>query len=211
MVRLDLSLPLVARPHAPTPSLASCAVTYPLEFIKVQQQLQASVPGQSSVVSSRGGAATATAAAATAAGRPSSSPQVLHIVTNTIEQRGVLGLYSGLSAWLYFRIPMSAIRFTTFEWATGFATGAGYTGPAAGVMCGTLAGVMEWLIFGVPMQCMSTKMLHDTNRATPVYRSFSHAMATIVREEGILKGLWSGTVPNVLKGTRIQSWKLLSN
>jgi hypothetical protein len=50
-----------------------------------------------------------------------------------------------------------------------------------------------------PMLAIQTKINHDYTRAVPHYRGFFHALYTIPREEGIVRGLWPGMWPNVVK------------
>lgn len=50
------------------------------------------------------------------------------------------------------------------------------------------------------MQCIQVKMAHDAYSKVPRFHGFVSAIVGIVRAEGLLKGLYAGLGPTVLKG-----------
>lgn len=154
--------------------------SYPIEFLKVQRQLTEAVPGKAA---------------------PVRAVTVVDIMRETLRTRGVLGFWRGLSPWLIFSMPRSALRFSVYESAAHLCGGGGQElPPATAAACGTLAGIVEWGVAGTPMQCLSIKMLHDHNRAQPQFRGLADAVRSIVREQGVVGGLFAGLAPTVAKG-----------
>ncbi|XP_052132385.1 tricarboxylate transport protein B, mitochondrial-like [Frankliniella occidentalis] len=70
-------------------------ITYPTEFVKTQLQLDQK----------------GTAGAAGAAGAQKQYTGIIDCVKKTVQQKGVLGLYRGLSVLIYGSIPKSAVRY----------------------------------------------------------------------------------------------------
>ena len=68
------------------------AVTYPLEYVKTNVQLQHG-----------------------AAGTGSGYNGAIHCFRQTIKTNGLRGLYSGCAPWFAFAGPRSAVRFAAFE------------------------------------------------------------------------------------------------
>lgn len=75
-------------------------LTYPLEYLKTTLQLQQHFQPSSQNVKLKSSASFQTL------------PTLLKY---TYEQKGIIGFYQGLSPWLLFAFPRSAIRFSTFE------------------------------------------------------------------------------------------------
>ncbi|GAB5372163.1 hypothetical protein AAMO2058_001641900 [Amorphochlora amoebiformis] len=163
-------------------------VTYPMEFVKVQFQLLS--PNRRS-----------------AAGAKSFTSKVgfVSIITETMRRSGPLGLYEGLTPWLVFTLPRCALKFATYEWLTEKANLRQHSHSTQGLgamLCGAGAGGVEWAVAGTPMQNVSIKMLHDSNDGNSrKYRSMIHAVASIWREEGFIRGFYSGILPTVAKAS----------
>jgi len=115
------------------------------------------------------------------------------VMADTIRRKGFSGLYEGLTPWLVFSLPRSAIKFATFEFLMARQSRDTDLGAApkgrrgrrnqsvkepqqesdstsslrlrASFLCGGAAGAMEWGLAGTPMQNISIKMLHDANRS----------------------------------------------
>ena len=135
-------------------------VTYPIEHVKVQQQLLDQAPA----------AARAGAAAAHVHGE---SP--LAITRSIVQKHGALGLYRGLSPWLFFAFPRGATRFSVYEWSAALLQGrehgeaaarGGAISPLNSMLAGTLAGTAEGIFVVTPMQNITIKMVRATARAT---------------------------------------------
>ena len=113
---------------------------------------------------------------------------------------GVRGLYRGLAPWLFFAFPRSAVRFSVYEYSIRAAGEAGHSSSAAAA-CGFLAGVAESASVMTPMQNVQIKLMHDASGGKARrFRGFFHSLVEIPRRDGVLRGLYSGTAPTVLKG-----------
>mmetsp|Transcript_21302 Transcript_21302/g.29845 ORF Transcript_21302/g.29845 Transcript_21302/m.29845 type:complete len:193 (+) Transcript_21302:1-579(+) len=69
------------------------------------------------------------------------------------------------------------------------------------MVCGGVAGAVEFGVAGTPMQNISIKLLHDSNKGPE--RQFRHGllntMSMIYEKEGVVRGFYSGIVPTVMK------------
>ena len=91
-------------------------ITFPLEFIKVQLQLKHHY-------------------------QLSAFSGPVDCALYTMRTKGPLGLYKGLSPWLIFAFPRSAVRFSTYEYASHALQGDGLKlEPVYAMLAGTLAG-----------------------------------------------------------------------
>lgn len=192
-------------------------ITYPLEYMKttlqLQQYFQSGAQTQNlkqkvpPVTASKGMSSTTTKAR-----QPTLSFQSLPtLLKYTYEQKGMVGFYQGLSPWLLFAFPRSAIRFSTFEATKTLLLERTNHGkkteeqsfnlsPLQAMFAGSIAGAMEWAIVGTPMQCLQIRLSHDSYTKKRFQGKIGTAIATIVREDGIWKGLYAGIGPTVLKG-----------
>jgi solute carrier family 25 citrate transporter 1 len=67
------------------------------------------------------------------------------------------------------------------------------------MLAGVTAGLVEATTCMTPMHCIQIKMQQDAMSVQPRFRSTAHAIASIVREEGLKRGLYAGLGPTVLK------------
>ena len=159
------------------------SVTYPIEYVKTQLQLQqqASAMVSPSGLTFRG---------------------PLHCFTHTLQRHGVAGLYAGGASWIAFAGPRSAVRFSTFESLSTMAQRAGVGGsPAADTACGLFAGILEGALCQTPSQAIAIKMIHDQSPQGPKrYKGFFHAIQMIHAEHGVARGFFCGMLPAVAKG-----------
>ena len=129
---------------------ASCAgvveilITFPLEYLKTQTQLMASTT--------------------------KISPR--ECFAETMKSKGFVGLYKGLSPWLYFAVPRCVVRFGVFEEATTHLLRhqneqaaiagkemppAGQLSPARGFVAGMMAGMIEGIFVVTPMHAIQVR------------------------------------------------------
>lgn len=73
-------------------------------------------------------------------------------VRYTLRTKGPSGLYKGLTPWLVFAFPRSAVRFSTYEYASqamqgdlDSTTGTKKLDPLLAMAAGTLAGASEYM------------------------------------------------------------------
>jgi solute carrier family 25 citrate transporter 1 len=160
-------------------------VTYPIEFVKTQLQLQ--------VRSSALYAGTATY----------TSP--LDVFVRTLRTSGIPGVYNGGAAFFLFAPPRAVVRFSTFETLRD-------TGPSqrlrqtpggkrlSDLGCGVLAGVADGALCQTPMNAIQVKMVHDAAPKGPhQYRNLAHAVTQIWAQFGLYHGFFSGIAPTVAK------------
>jgi solute carrier family 25 citrate transporter 1 len=153
------------------------AVTYPLEYIKTNIQLQHGAAGTGSGYS--GGA--------------------VHCFRETVKTRGLRGLYSGCAPWFLFAGPRSAVRFAAFDFLSEDASKTA----SWDFLCGLGAGACEAALCQTPNQSIQIKLLHDASPAVVVKRyshfPFPRAVAAIARHHGV-RSFYDGLYPAVAKG-----------
>jgi len=117
----------------------------------------------------------------------------------TINERGVRGLYRGLSVLLYGSIPKSAVRFGAFEYfKKNMVDDKGILSPGGRLLCGLGAGVSEAILVVTPMETVKVKFIADQRSANPQFKGFSHGLKMIVAKEG-LAGTYKGITPTIMK------------
>ncbi|KAL4738801.1 mitochondrial carrier domain-containing protein [Aspergillus similis] len=148
-------------------------LTYPTEYLKTRQQLQA-----------------------TAAGIPISPWRLL---ATTIRQHGLSHIYTGSAAFCVSNAGKSGVRFFTFETARQLMPTDSSGRPTAwgNMGAGMIAGAAESILVVTPGETLKTKIIHDQAGAKR-YTSATHAVRSVVATEGIA-GLYRGVVPVTLK------------
>jgi len=159
-------------------------VTYPIEYVKTQLQLQQQA---SSLFAGEGG-----------------FRGPLHCTSVTLREHGIMGLDRGGASWVMFAGPRSAVRFGTFDTLSRFAASRDLPErigqSAVDTANGFMAGIVEAALCQTPNQVIAIKMVHDSAPRGPKrYTGFAHAVSCIAREEG-LGGFFQGVGPAVLKG-----------
>ena len=157
-------------------------VTYPLEYVKTQLQLQQRASAMYAGADRYAG--------------------TLDCIARTVRERGFAGLYRGGGSWILFAGPRSAVRFGAFDALSSASRRYGLE-PSAAVdtTCGFFAGIVEAALCQTPNQCIAIKMTHDAAPRGPRrYRSLLHACRTILAEDGFFGGFYAGLAPAVLKG-----------
>jgi solute carrier family 25 citrate transporter 1 len=77
-----------------------------------------------------------------------------------VRERGVLGLYKGLSTLIVGSIPKAAVRFATFQQLSkALKDDKGKLSTANTVLCGLAAGASEALIAVAPAETIKTKLV----------------------------------------------------
>jgi solute carrier family 25 citrate transporter 1 len=149
-------------------------ITYPTEYVKTQLQLDEK-------------------------GSNKKYNGILDCVKKTVKERGVLGLYRGLSVLLYGSIPKSAARFGAFEFVKGKIAGPnGQLTSGQKLYAGLCAGVCEAVLAVTPMETIKVKFINDQRSADPKFKGFFHGVRQIVKSEGI-GGIYKGVTPTILK------------
>lgn len=159
-------------------------VTYPIEYVKTQLQLQVTA-----------------SALYTAETRYHGTWDCIH---RTVRSHGVVGLYQGGASWLIAAGPRAAVRFGVFETLThsshGIALRERWGRRASDFFYGLLAGALEAALVQVPNQAVQVKMVHDqAPRGPKRYRNLLHAVREIHLEFGFVKGFMGGLMPTIAK------------
>ncbi|KAJ3304936.1 hypothetical protein HDV03_002166 [Kappamyces sp. JEL0829] len=147
-------------------------VTYPTEFVKTQLQI------------------------------PNNTFQgPLDCIKRTVAERGILGLYKGLSPLVIGNASKAGVRFLTFDQCRDFFLNTMGMPKSSGlVVAGLAAGMVEGLLVVTPsgrstaihaLETIKTKMIHDQNKPNPRFKGLFHGVKTIVHEEGV-RGIYRG-------------------
>ena len=158
-------------------------ITYPTEYVKTQLQLDEKVGKYKGIKD---------------------------CARQTVKEKGVFGLYRGLSVLLVGSIPKSAVRFGAFEHFKKMKMDdKGNLRPLDRMLCGLGAGVCEAILAVTPMETVKVKFINDQRSAQPKYQGLVHGIRSIVREQGI-KGTYQGLTATILKQgsnqVRINVW-----
>ncbi|KAJ3319762.1 hypothetical protein HDV06_005963 [Boothiomyces sp. JEL0866] len=139
-------------------------ITYPTEYIKTQLQIQ----------------------------KDNRFKGPIDCLVKTVREKGVLGLYRGLSALVIGNAAKAGVRFLAFDQIKAlFADRNGKVSAAGMVLSGLSAGIAEAVVVVTPSETIKTKLIHDQNSANPRFRGLVHGVKTIVAEEGI-SGIYKG-------------------
>ncbi|KAJ0414255.1 mitochondrial carrier domain-containing protein [Aspergillus carlsbadensis] len=148
-------------------------LTYPTEYLKTRQQLQA--------VSS---------------GKPLNPAALL---VQTIRQHGLRHIYTGSAAFCLSNAGKSGVRFFTFDTARQWMPidRSGKTTAWGNLCAGMIAGTAESVLVVTPGETLKTKIIDDQS-GPKRYTSASHAVRSVISAEGV-SGLYRGVVPVTLK------------
>lgn len=123
---------------------------------------------------------------------------IKQIVSGTIKENGIFGLYRGLSCLVVFSIPKAGVRFGSKDFFdTHFFTTKSTFNT---FISGGLAGCCEALIAVTPMETLKTKLIDDKlqPKDQQKYRGLIHGIKTIYAEQGF-GGVYRGPLPTVMK------------
>ncbi|CAH1113446.1 unnamed protein product [Psylliodes chrysocephalus] len=149
-------------------------ITYPTEYVKTQLQLDEK-------------------------GERKKYQGIIDCVKVTVRERGILGLYRGLSILIVGSIPKSAVRFGSYETYKGFMMGPDRKfGPTQSLICGLGAGISEAILAVTPMETIKVKFINDQRSAQPQYRGLVHGLGVIVKTQGV-SGLYKGVIATIIK------------
>ncbi|KAL4798503.1 mitochondrial carrier domain-containing protein [Aspergillus venezuelensis] len=173
----------MAQKHTPSPWQSILAggaaggleslLTYPTEYLKTRQQLQA-----------------------TSTGKPLPPGRLL---VQTIRDHGLAHMYTGSGAFCVSNAAKSGIRFFAFDSARRWMPTDQSGKPTAwgNMGAGMIAGAAESVLVVTPGETLKTKIIDDQAGAKR-YTSAAHAVRSVVASEGV-SGLYQGVVPVTLK------------
>jgi len=123
----------------------------------------------------------------------------MDVVRKTVQEKGVRGMYRGISILLTGTIPTYAVRFGTFDHLKSqFCEADGDLTPLTRLGCGLSAGVAEATLVVTWVETLKVRLISDQRKSVPQYRGLVHAASSILRAEGIC-GLYRGLAPTILK------------
>lgn len=131
-----------------------------------------------------------------------------------VRAEGLAGLYRGVEPALARHVPYTGTRILVYEALREHQGGAGY-GLGSRVATGALAGATAQLT-AVPLDLVKVRMQADGQRVLsgelrrPRYTGIGHALTSIVREEGGVRGLWKGSAPAVQRAALVNMGELVS-
>ncbi|KAF9636622.1 hypothetical protein BFW01_g7518 [Lasiodiplodia theobromae] len=149
-------------------------LTYPFEYAKTCLQLRS----------------------ATSAGPSSTNP--FHVLLHTARTEGIPAIYAGCSTLVLGTALKAGVRFTTFDSVKNSLAGPdGRLSPARSIFAGSVAGAVESVVAVTPTERIKTALIDDAKGARR-FRSAPHAVAVLVREQG-LRTMYRGLVSTTAK------------
>lgn len=171
----------VKRPNYPfwyggAASSVACIFTHPLDLAKVRLQT-ANLPHQN----------------------------MLSVSFQIVREKGVSGLYAGLSASLLRQSTYSTARFGVYESLKDH-----YAPTSPFILLGfsMVSGLIGGLV-GNPADVVNIRMQNDTSSRNPRYRNAIDGLYKIVKNEGV-KSLFSGLGPNLTRGVLMTSSQVVT-
>ncbi|KAH7103668.1 mitochondrial tricarboxylate transporter [Auriculariales sp. MPI-PUGE-AT-0066] len=147
-------------------------VTYPTEFVKTRSQFSGS-------------------------GGIKESP--IQIITSTVRQKGITGLYSGCSALVVGNATKAGVRFVSYDYFKGLLGDAdGKVSASRSLVAGMAAGLTEAVVAVTPSETIKTKLIDDAKRPQPRFNGLVHGTRIIIAEEG-LRGIYRGLGPVMMR------------
>lgn len=157
--------------------------TYPFEFVKTRVQLRQQP------------------------GKPTPSNPFL-IITQVYRHEGFRALYKGCAALAIGSVGKDAVRFLSFDTVKNAfkdkETGA--LSPMRSLGAGMVAGIMASICAVTPTERIKTALIDDA-RGDKLYRSTTHCIKTILREDGFT-GLYRGFAGTTMKQASASSIRL---
>ncbi|KAL7420768.1 hypothetical protein Q5752_004720 [Cryptotrichosporon argae] len=121
------------------------------------------------------------------------------LLRDTVQQRGVAGLYAGVTAVVIGNAVKAGVRFTTYDQFKALLTDSeGKLSAPRSMLAGLGAGMAEAVVAVTPSETIKTKMIEDSKRAEPRFRGTAHGVRTIIAEEGY-RGIYRGVGPVMLR------------
>jgi len=154
---------------------SQAAITYPVEFVKTQLQLQSKVKPEFN--------------------------GMIDCFKKTVNEHGVKGLYRGAGVRIIgagFQQMFRWGAYTNLVNMIGRDEKTGKLSPAMNVVCGMGAGVCEAVCAVTPVETVKTRVTDDQRKGTGNYKGSADAIVKIMKSEGPM-GLYRGAFPTILK------------
>eukprot|EP00943_MAST-04B_sp_MAST-4B-sp1_P003909 g3909.t1 len=169
--------------------ICEIAVTYPLEFLKVNTQL--GISNNNVHVKKENVKHNSV--------KNNHLKRVLNIVYNRCKQQGYIRtLYTGSPAWFAFAFPRSAIRFSSFEFFSKQFQNKNSN--STQIMCGAFSGLIESVTCLTPQNNASVKLSQLKMSNTNLNAGFFQSMKICYKKVGfqgfVLPGLFATAIKN---------------
>ena len=159
-------------------------IIFPTEFIKTQLQLDRGRTVMSAHHSKLAPGSLSPIATVLSSCKQNVYSGSLDVVKKTVQERGLVGMYSGVQVLLAGTIPTYAVRFGVFDSLKSELAGPeGQLSPVCRMLCGLCAGVAEATLVVTWIETLKVRLIFDQRRRKPRFRGLVHAATTIVREE----------------------------
>ncbi|KAF9007041.1 mitochondrial tricarboxylate transporter [Cyathus striatus] len=123
----------------------------------------------------------------------------ISIIRETLQMRGVTGLYSGCTALMIGNSVKAGVRFVSYDYfKQKLADSQGKVSAPRSLVAGLGAGITEAIFAVTPSETIKTKLIDDAKRPNPQYRGLVHGTVSIVKQEG-LAGIYRGLFPVMMR------------
>lgn len=161
------------------------ACTYPFEFAKTRVQLYGHDKG------------------------PNATRNPFAIVFRVARDEGFRAMYKGCSTMIVGSVGKDAVRFLAFDSirAAFEDPHTGTLGLGGSILSGMVAGVVASTTVVTPSERIKTALIDDAKTARR-FRGATHCIATLVKEQGFIRGLWKGYTPTTAKQVGATGFRL---
>jgi len=175
-------------------------IVFPTEFIKTQLQLDSGktvFTAHSSLLNAKKGFSPMATILQSSKIRAYNGS--VDVIRKTVKERGIRGMYKGVTVLLSGTVPTYAVRFGTFDYLKDhFSNEDGQLSPLGRLGCGLGAGVAEAALVVTWVETLKVRLISDQKKKNPQFRGLAHAASTIIRTEGP-SGLYKGLTPTIMK------------
>lgn len=173
-----------------TAGAIEAALTYPFEFAKTRAQLHTDT-------SPRGKSAT-------------SNKNPFQVILTVIRTQGPRALYAGCPALVIGSVGKDGVRFLSFDYLKArFADPeSGALTPLRSLGAGMSAGVVASVVAVTPTERVKTAMIDDARGEKAFGGKMREAVKGVVREDGVVRGLWRGFWGTTGKQATATAWRM---
>ncbi|EED23360.1 tricarboxylate transport protein, putative [Talaromyces stipitatus ATCC 10500] len=156
--------------------------TYPFEFAKTRLQLRDSP---------------STSASSTTPKQMTRNPLIL--IRDIVRIEGISALYTGCTTLVVGTAFKASVRFLTFDSIkNALADEKGHLSKSSGILAGMMAGCVESVVAVTPTERIKTALIDDA-KGPKRFRSTTHGIQLLIREQGLRRGLYQGLIPTTMK------------
>eukprot|EP01135_Chromosphaera_perkinsii_P001574 Nk52_evm44s207 gene=Nk52_evmTU44s207 len=124
-------------------------------------------------------------------------PKVVQTLVDIGKKEGIVGYFKGNGTNVIRMVPYSAVQFASYERYKKLVNLDEGHSTLKRLFCGAMAGVTS-VATTYPLDLVRTRLAAQGEGPLRKYTSIPHAIKTIFREEGGIRGLYGGMVPTLL-------------